>query len=58
MLSMPSPLKLQRRRAQGRRAEQALQFYGISLFGLVSAACFLPPGLKYFRQRARTAVDR
>jgi hypothetical protein len=25
--------------------------YGISLFGLVSAACFFQPGLKYYRQR-------
>jgi serine/threonine protein kinase len=26
---------------------------GISLFGIVSAACFFFPGLKYYRQRAR-----
>jgi serine/threonine-protein kinase len=26
---------------------------GISLFGIVSAACFFVPGLKYYRQRAR-----
>jgi hypothetical protein len=24
------------------------------IFGLVSAACFFVPGLKYFRQRGRT----
>jgi hypothetical protein len=25
------------------------------IFGLVSAACFFVPGLKYFRQRGRSA---
>jgi serine/threonine-protein kinase len=25
--------------------------YGISIFGIVSAACFFWPGLKYYRQR-------
>jgi serine/threonine-protein kinase len=28
--------------------------FGIVLFGLVSALCFFLPGLKYYRQRART----
>jgi serine/threonine-protein kinase len=27
--------------------------YGISIFGIVSAACFFLPGLKYYRQRQR-----
>ena len=26
---------------------------GITLFGIVSAACFFFPGLKYYRQRRR-----
>jgi serine/threonine-protein kinase len=37
-------------------AMAALQRYqiplGITLFGVVSAACFFVPGLKYYRQRA------
>ncbi|MEX0585267.1 MAG: serine/threonine protein kinase, partial [Pirellulales bacterium] len=28
---------------------------GITLFGLVSAACFFVPGLKYYRQRTDAA---
>jgi hypothetical protein len=32
--------------------------YGISVFGLVSAACFFQPGLKYFRQRGRAQSSR
>ncbi len=28
---------------------------GLTLFGLVSAACFFFPGLKYYRQRANGA---
>jgi serine/threonine-protein kinase len=32
--------------------------YGISIFGLVSAACFFFPGLKYFRVRAQATPVR
>jgi serine/threonine-protein kinase len=31
--------------------------YGISIFGLVSAACFFQPGLKYYRQRGNRASE-
>jgi serine/threonine-protein kinase len=31
--------------------------YGISIFGVVSAACFFVPGWKYYRQRVRIGRD-
>src|SRR5262249_293658 len=32
--------------------------FGLFLFGLVSAACFFIPGLKYYRQRLRSMPGR
>ncbi|MEX1232341.1 MAG: serine/threonine-protein kinase [Planctomycetaceae bacterium] len=33
--------------------QPGMPHFGISLFGVVSAACFFVPGLKYYRQRVR-----
>jgi serine/threonine-protein kinase len=34
----------------------AFPLYGHFIFGIVSAACFFFPGLKYYRQRLRAIV--